>query len=92
MSDKRKMLTPAERVAKLEADLAQAKAKAEAKANRQAAELAEKRAKLVEQINDRQAKVDAIDAELAELGFEAVDITAEAEDDNVVNMPQASEG
>lgn len=56
----RKMLTPAERVAKLEAELAEARKKAEAKANKAKAEATEKRAKLVE-------KRDALNVEIAAL-------------------------
>lgn len=57
---KRKMLTPAEKVAKLEADLAEARKKAEAKANKEKAEATEKRAKL-------RAKVDELSKQIAEL-------------------------
>lgn len=57
---KRKMLTPAERVAKLEAELEAARKKAEAKANKAKTEATEKRAKLVE-------KRDALNAQIAEL-------------------------
>lgn len=57
---KRKMLTPAERVAKLEADLAEARKKAEAKDNKAKAEAKDKRAKLVE-------KRDALNAQITEL-------------------------
>lgn len=57
---KRKMLTPEQRVAKLEADLAAARKKAEAKTNKAKAEARDKRAKLV-------AKRDALNAQIAEL-------------------------
>jgi hypothetical protein len=67
---KRKMLTPAERVAKLEADLAAAKKAAEAKANKQVGELKTKRQALVDQVSERQAKIRDIDAQLKELGVD----------------------
>lgn len=57
---KRKMLTPEQRVAKLEADLAAARKKAEAKTNKAKAEATEKRAKLV-------AKRDALNVQILEL-------------------------
>ena len=60
---KRKVLTPAERVAKLEAELARAKEKADAKANKARNEALTRRAKLVERIEKLQAEVDSIDAQ-----------------------------
>lgn len=85
---KRKMLTPAERVAKLEADLAEARAKAEAKAKAKAGELTEKREKLTAKIVELQKQVDTINAELSALGVSTDD---ETEADNVVPMAK-SEG
>jgi predicted nucleic acid-binding Zn-ribbon protein len=70
---KRKVLTAEERVAKLEAELAAARKKAEAKANKAIDELQAKRKTLVEQIEERQTKVRAIDTQLEALG---VDTTA----------------
>lgn len=64
----RKMLTPAERVAKLEAELKAAREKAEAKAKVTIDALLGKRASLIEQINERKTKVESIEAELKELG------------------------
>lgn len=72
---KRTMLTPAQRVAKAEAELARIKELAAAKEAKAGNKLREQRAKLVAQIAERQAKVDAIDAQL---GDEA---TTEAEVD-----------
>lgn len=70
---KRTVLTPAERVAKIEAELAAAKAKAEETASKKAAVLVEKRSRLLEQINERQAKVDEIEAELRQLDYKIDD-------------------
>lgn len=69
---KRTQLTAAERVAKLEADLDAARAKATEAATKQSDVLKEQRAKLVGQIADRQKKVNAIDAQLNELGTDVV--------------------
>jgi hypothetical protein len=66
----RKRLTPAERIARAEQELAAAKAKAEAEVKVKADKLVEKRTALVAQIKERQDKVAAIDAELRELGVE----------------------
>lgn len=74
---KRKMLTPAERVAKAEAELAAAKEKAEAGDRKRHDQLQEQRAKHVEVIDDRTAKVEAIDAELNEI-IERVPALAES--------------
>ena len=62
---KRTMLTPAERVAKAEAELKALKLKAHERAGKAATQLREHRAKLVGQIDERKAKGKAIDAELA---------------------------
>lgn len=56
----RKVLTPEQRVAKLEAELAAARKKAEDKANKQINEAKDKRAKLVE-------KRDALNVQILEL-------------------------
>ncbi len=68
-SKPRKVLTPAERIAKAEADLEALRAKAAEKATKQGKALEEKRAALVKQIADRQAKVDEIDQQLEGLGL-----------------------
>lgn len=57
---KRTVLTDAQRIAKLEADLKAAREKAEAKANKARTEASEKRAKLV-------AKRDELNKQIAEL-------------------------
>lgn len=66
----RKMLTPAERVAKLEADLKAAREAAAAKDAKKIDALKEKRGVLVQKVNEAQAKVRAIDEELQLLGYE----------------------
>ena len=63
---KRKMLTPAEKVAKLEADLAAAREKAEAQANKKFTQLREQRAKLVEKRDALNSKIAEIDEQLPE--------------------------
>jgi len=80
---KRTVLTPAERVAKLEAELAEARKRAEAKANKQGNELKERRARLVEQITERKAKVDAIDAQLRDLGIDTTELVVFLASDGV---------
>lgn len=74
---KRKMLTPQERAAKLERELAEARAKAEAADRKQHDQLQEQRAKLQEQVDDRTAKIEAIDAALVEI-IERVPALAES--------------
>ena len=69
-SEKRKMLTPEQKVAKLEAELKAAREKAAAKANAEITQLKERRSALVDQISERQAKVRDIDARLKELGVD----------------------
>jgi N-dimethylarginine dimethylaminohydrolase len=65
---KRKVLTPQERIAKAEAELAELRSKAKVKGAKRSKVLNDQRSKLVDQIKERQTKVDAIDAELDELG------------------------
>ena len=60
---KRTMLTPAEKIAKLEADLAAAKAKAEAKENKARDAAWAQRDALLNQVNERLAKIHAIEDE-----------------------------
>ncbi len=68
---KRKMLTPEQRVAKLEAELAEAKAKAEAKTRARVEVLRKQRSTLYTQIGERKEKIEQINSELEALGFEA---------------------
>lgn len=72
----RKMLTPAERVAKLEAELAAAREKARGRDLQQINKLLDQRKKLVDKVTVAQAKVVAIDEELQLLGFSAEDMAA----------------
>lgn len=60
---KRTVLTDAERIAKLEADLAAARKKAEAKRNKARDAALEKRAKLVAKRDELNAQIARIDAE-----------------------------
>lgn len=64
---KRKQLSPEERVAKLEAELAAARERAEKKANKQRTELQAKRDKLADKINGLQKQLDEIDKQLETL-------------------------
>lgn len=85
---KRTVLSPAERVAKLEAELAEAKRKADAKAQLRIGLLLEQREKLMAQIDERSLKVSAIDIELESLGYvegSVEDEPAEAPADEVEN-------
>lgn len=59
----RKVLTQAERIAKLEADLAAARAKAAAKVDKARTDALERRAKLVTKRDEINAKIAEIDAE-----------------------------
>lgn len=73
---KRRMLTPAEKVAKLEADLAAARKKAEERADKVINQAKEKRAKLVEKrdaLNDQIRELTVVigDDELATQGAES---------------------
>lgn len=67
---KRTVLTPEQRVAKLEAELAAAKAKAEARANKEANILLERRGKLSARISKLMSDIDDIDTQLSRLGVE----------------------
>ena len=64
----RKMLTPAERVAKIEADLAAAKAKLNEKSDKERKLLTDKRAKLEAKITKAQEEIREIDSQLEVLG------------------------
>lgn len=67
---KRTVLTPEQRVAKLEAELAAAKAKAEARANKEANILLDRRASLMTRANEIAAKINDIDTQLSRLGYD----------------------
>lgn len=82
---KRVVLTPAERVAKAKAELAELEAKAAAKVKARAAALREQRAKLVTKRDETDAKIQEIDNELMEL--EVLD----AEDEGDVELPLEEE-
>jgi len=66
----RKMLTPEERIKKLEADLEAARAKAAEKDAKRIDKLKEQRGVAVQKVNEAQAKLTAIDEELQLLGYE----------------------
>jgi hypothetical protein len=76
---KRTVLTPEQRVAKLEGELAAAKAKAEAKANKASNMLLEKRSKLTARVNTLLDQIEAVDTELADLGVTVTAITERVE-------------
>lgn len=87
----RVVLTPAERVAKLERELEAARAKAAAKDTKAADKLLERRATLVKQIDERQVKVDDIDEQLQLLGVdpdEAAPAPAEPVADDGIVLPE----
>ncbi len=75
----RKVLTPAERIAKAEADLAALREKAAQSGAKKAGKLAEQAKALRSGIADRQKKLDGIVAELDSLGFDG-DGNRKAED------------
>lgn len=64
----RKRLTPAERIARAEAELKAAREKAEAEVRAKVNKLEEQLVKATAKRDEAQAKVDAINAELRELG------------------------
>lgn len=64
---KRKILTPQERVAKLEAELKAAREKAEAKAKAESDQLTERRAKIVERRDLLNTQIEEIDKQLEAL-------------------------
>lgn len=84
---KRRVLTPEERIAKLEQDLAEAKRKANEKAAKRATQLGEQRAKLVERAEEIARKIQAIDTELHSLGAVPLEF-----DDDEGFTPQVVEG
>lgn len=69
---KRKNLTAAERVAKLEADLQAARDKAAESGEKRKAQLEEQKAKLTEQIDERRRKIADLDVELERLAVPTV--------------------
>lgn len=79
---KRTVLTPQQRIAKLEADLAQAKVKAEEKNTTRANVLLVRRAALVKRMNDIAKRVVPIDKELVDIGAadRLAEVTAIVED------------
>lgn len=74
---KRKQLTPAERVAKIEAELRAAREKLEAKSKKQIEQLLEKRKTLLARAEKIDAQVNEIDNQLEDLGY------TEDDDDHV---------
>jgi len=83
---KRTVLTPSERVAKIEGDLAAAKAKA-AKAEAKASDkLLERRSVLTDRVNKILDEIESVDAQLAELGMAVTAIT-----DRVIPLEPANE-
>jgi hypothetical protein len=76
---KRTVLTPEERVAKLESELAAAKAKAEARANKERDLLLEKRTKLTNRVDALLYQIEAIDSKLANFGVQVTAITETVE-------------
>jgi chromosome segregation ATPase len=63
---KRKTLTQAERIAKLEAELAAARGKAVSRAQKQAERLTEQRKQLVAKRDELNTKIESVEAELKE--------------------------
>jgi hypothetical protein len=80
---KRTMLSPEQRVAKLEAELAAAKAKAEARTNKEAQALLDRRLVLANQIEERQLKINVINDKLVELGFDP--LSSEPDEDVTIS-------
>ena len=76
----RRVLTPEERIAKLEADLKAAREKAAAKSRKQIDTLLEKRRGLIARQQDIAGKIGVIDTELRSLGYE---FEAPADESNV---------
>lgn len=66
---KRKQLTPAERVAKIEAELRAAREKLEAKSKKQIEQLLEKRTALEARADKLIEQIHGIDAQLDDLGY-----------------------
>lgn len=75
---KRKNLTPAERIAKAEAELAEIRRKAEEAANKKANVLREQRSKLVTKVAELEGKIAEINGELNQLGVVEGDVATEA--------------
>lgn len=69
---KRTTRTPEERIAKLEATLAEARTKVQARTKKAAEQLQNKRQRHLDAINKANGKIEEIDTQLEELGF-AVD-------------------
>jgi chromosome segregation ATPase len=81
---KRTVLTAAERIAKIEAELAAAKAKAAEAGAKKSAVLLEQRDKLIAKINELKTKVVDIEAELKSFGWNG--------DEDVKSEAPATEG
>lgn len=75
---KRTVLTPAERVKKLEAELEAARKRAEERANAGRVKAQEKRAKLVAKRDELTKQIDAIDAEYPPADAEPVEDSSES--------------
>lgn len=84
MGEKRRMLTPQERAAKLERELEEARAKAEAADRKRYNVLDEQWAKLVAKRDEITVKLDAIDDEMSEI-VERVPALAESRPLHVVD-------
>lgn len=65
---KRKQLTPAERVAKIEAELRAARVRLEAESKKKIEQLLEKRIALIARAEKIEEQVEAIDSQLEDLG------------------------
>jgi Spy/CpxP family protein refolding chaperone len=76
---KRTMLTPEQRVAKLEAELAEARKKAEAKANKAKTEAAEKRAKIRDKMVELNTQHNDLTEVVGDKAFSNVTIDGAAE-------------
>ena len=74
---KRKMLTPEERVAKLEAELAAARERADKKANKERDTLVEKRNKLGQKRDALDAQIAQIEQQLDAIGGATVTVSTE---------------
>lgn len=86
---KRTVLTPQQKIEKLERELEAVRAKAAEKDSKVSGKLLSQRAKLVAQIDERQAKVDDIDEQLQLLGVEPTDsVTAEPTADSGIVLPE----
>jgi hypothetical protein len=93
---KRKMLSPDEKVAKLEAQLADVRAKAREKNDKAAEKLREERAKVQGKVDEGRKRVAEIDVELERLSPAGDPATADAAEDGLhgsddVDTPDAQD-